>query len=83
MLPKSPVGEAIAYVRANRAELRRYVESPYLSIDNNAVENAIRPIAVCRKNWLHLGSDRGGRTAAVLISLVSGRVTNRSPTSAT
>lgn len=70
VLPRSPIGEAIAYARSNRAELGRYLESPYLAIDNNAVENALRPIAVGRKNWLHLGSDRGGRTAATLMSLV-------------
>ena len=70
VLPKSPIGEAIAYARSNRAELTRYLESPYLAIDNNAVENALRPVAVGRKNWLHLGSDRGGHTAAVLMSLV-------------
>ena len=69
-LPKSPVGEAIAYARSNWAALTRYTEAPYLSIDNNGVENAIRPIAVGRKNWLHLGSDRGGQTAATLLSLV-------------
>jgi transposase len=69
-LPKSPAGEAIAYARSNWVALSRYLESPYLSIDNNATENAIRPIAVGRKNWLHLGSDRGGRTAATLLSLV-------------
>ena len=37
---------------------------------NNATENAIRPIALGKKNWLHLGSDRGGKTAATLLSLV-------------
>src|SRR5580698_10069234 len=67
---KSPVGEAITHTRSNWAALSRYLESPYLSIDNNAVENAIRPIALGRKNWLHLGSDRGGKTAATLLSLV-------------
>ena len=70
VLPRSPIGEAIAYSRSNWAALTRYLESPHLSIDNNATENAIRPIALGRKNWLHLGSDRGGRTAATLLSLV-------------
>ena len=60
----------IAYARSNWAALTRYLESPYLSIDNNLVENAIRPIALGRRNWLDLGSDRGGRTAATLLSLV-------------
>jgi hypothetical protein len=70
VLPKSPIGDAIAYARSNWVALTRYLESPYLSIDNNATENAIRPIALGRKNWLHLGSDRGGQTAATLLSLV-------------
>jgi transposase len=70
VLPKSPIGEAIADARSNWIALTRYLELPYLSIDNNAMENAIRPIALGRKNWLHLGSDRGGRTAATLLSLV-------------
>ena len=70
VLPKSPMGEAIAYARSNWAALTRYLESPYLSIDKNASENAIRPIALGRKNWLHPGSDHGGRTAATLLSLV-------------
>ena len=68
--PKSPMGEAIAYSRSNWDALMRYLEHGFLSIDNNASERAIRPIAVGRKNWLHIGSDRGGRTAAVLMSLV-------------
>ena len=70
VLPKSPIGEAIAYSRSNWVALTRYLEAPYLSIDNNATENAIRPIALGKKNWLHLGSDRGGKTAATLLSLV-------------
>jgi hypothetical protein len=64
------VGEAIAHARSNPAELTRHLEAPYLAIDNNAVESALRPAAGARKNWLQLGSDRGGRTAAVLMSLV-------------
>jgi transposase len=70
VLPKSPLGEAVAYARSNRTALGRYLEAPYLAIDNNATERALRPIAVGRNNWLHLGSDAGGRTAAVLLSVV-------------
>jgi hypothetical protein len=67
----SPIGEAIAYTRSNWAALSRYLEAEYLAIDNNASENALRPIALGRKNWLFCGSDRGGRTAAVLLSLTA------------
>lgn len=70
VLPKSPIGMAIGYARSNWIALTRYLDAGYLSIDNNAAERAMRPIAVGRKNWLHLGSDRGGKTAAVLLSLV-------------
>lgn len=69
ILPKSPLGMAISYTRSNWKALTRYLEQPWLSIDNNASERAIRPIAVGRKNWLHLGSDAGGRTAAILLSV--------------
>jgi hypothetical protein len=71
VLPKSPIGEAVAYTRSNWVALSRYLEASFLSIDNNASENALRPIAVGRKNWLFCGSDRGGRTAAVLMSLTA------------
>jgi transposase len=70
VLPKSPIGQAIAYARNHWAALRRYLGHGFLPIDNNAAERSLRPIAVGRKNWLHLGSERGGRTAAVLMSLV-------------
>jgi transposase len=70
VLPKSPMGEAIGYTRRNWTALLRYLDAGFLSIDNNAGERAMRPIAVGRKNWLHLGSDRGGRTAAILMTLV-------------
>ncbi len=70
VLPKSPIGEAIAYARSNWTALTRYLDASFLSIDNNAAERAMRPIALGRKNWLHIGSDRGGRTAAVLLSVV-------------
>ncbi len=69
VLPKSPLGEAIGYARSNWKALSRYLESPRLAIDNNASERAMRPIAVGRKNWLHLGSNAGGRTAAILLSV--------------
>jgi hypothetical protein len=70
VLPKSPMGEAIGYAQNHRAALRRYTEAGYLAIDNNAVEQLLRSIALGRKNWLHVGGDRGGRTAAILISVV-------------
>jgi transposase len=68
VLPKSPAGQAIAYTLNNWAALNRYLDDGDLAIDNNIAERTIRPVAVGRKNWLFAGSDRGGRTAAVLLS---------------
>lgn len=47
-----------------------YLSDGRLSIDNNAAERAMRPVAVGRKNWLFAGSDRGGEALAVVASLV-------------
>jgi transposase len=71
VLPKSPEGRAVRYTLKNWAALTRYCEDGDLQIDNNAVERAIRGIAVGRANWTFFGSDEGGRTAAVLRSLVA------------
>ena len=71
VLPKSPIGEAIAYALHNWAALVRYTEDGDLEIDNNAAERSLRGVAVGRKNWLFFGSDTGGRTAAILPSLIT------------
>jgi transposase len=49
----------------------RYCEDGEVSIDNNLSERMIRPCAIGRKNYLFFGSDRGGRTAAILYSLMA------------
>lgn len=71
VLPKSPMGLATHYVLSNWTALVRYTDDGDLSIDNNAAEQAMRPVALGRKNWLFAGSDNGGRTAAVLYGLVA------------
>ncbi|BBB62262.1 hypothetical protein UNDKW_3989 [Undibacterium sp. KW1] len=48
----------------------RYIDSGTLPIDNNAVENAIRPIVIGKKNWLFAGSERAGRRAAAIQTLL-------------
>jgi len=70
VLPKSAIGEAIHYAANNWTALLRYLDDGGLAIDNNAAENALRAIAIGRKNWMTLGSDRGGRAAAILYSVV-------------
>ena len=69
VLPKSPIGQAIAYAQSNWTALCRYPEHGHLSIDNNLAERMLRAQAIGRRNWTFLGSDRGGHTAAVLYSL--------------
>jgi transposase len=69
-LPKSALGQAIGYALNNWDALRRYLEQGYLAIDNNLSERTLRAIAVGRNNWGVLGSEVGGRAAAVLYSVV-------------
>ena len=49
--------------------LERPLEAGFLELDNGASERAFKPVALGRKNWLFAGSDKGGQTAAVLMSL--------------
>jgi transposase len=69
-LPKSALGQAIGYALNNWEALLRYLEEGYLAIDNNLSERALRAIALGRNNWVVLGSEAGGRTAAVLYTMV-------------
>lgn len=69
-LPKSPLGQAIGYARAQWTALNRYIENGDLNIDNNRSENALRKVALGRKNYLFFGNDDGGRRAAIFYSLI-------------
>jgi transposase len=71
LLPKSEAGQAVAYILKNWTALTRYSRDPDLAIDNNHTERSLRGWAVGRNNWTFFGSDRGGRTAAVLRSFVA------------
>ena len=71
VLPKSPIGQAIGYTLSNWDALVRYCQDGDLEIDNNGAERSLRGVAVGRRNWTFLGSDNGGRTAAVLTSLIA------------
>lgn len=70
VLPKSPIGEAVNYALNNWTALTRYLDDGDLDIDNNTAEQALRGIAIGRKNWLFLGNDRGGRAAAIHYTLI-------------
>ncbi|TAG12231.1 MAG: IS66 family transposase, partial [Sphingobacteriia bacterium] len=56
VLPSSTIGKAIFYSLSRWDKLSLYATTDFLSIDNNAVENSIRPVAVGRKNYLFAGS---------------------------
>jgi len=71
VLPKSPVGQAATYTLNNWKALTVYAENGALSIDNNAAERELRPVAVGRKNYLFFGSEAGGHTAAALYTVLA------------
>lgn len=68
---KSGTANAIEYSLRRRAALTRYLDDGRYPIDNNAIENAIRPIALGRKNWLFAGSEKAGRRTAAIMSLLA------------
>jgi transposase len=70
-LPKSQYGKAIAYALNHWTELRQFTENGVLEIDNNVAERTLRLCAIGRKNWMFLGSDRGGETAAICFSILA------------
>lgn len=63
--------KAIDYSLKRWAALSRYATHGCLPIDNNPVENTIRPIAIGKKNWLFVGSERAGKRAAAIQSLLA------------
>jgi transposase len=71
VLPKSPGAKAVRYALNQWEALTRFLEDGDLEIDNGATERANRDIAIGRGNWTSFGSDRGGKTAAVLVSFVA------------
>jgi transposase len=70
VLPLSPMGEAFHYTLAQWGALNRYVEDGEVSIDNSAMERALRGVAIGRKNYLFAGSEAGGRWLAVAYTLI-------------
>jgi transposase len=70
VLPSEPLRKAIDYALNQRQALYRYLDDGRLKIDNNTSENAIRPLALGRKNWLFAGSERGARATALFLGLI-------------
>jgi len=67
---KSPMALAIGYSLSHWTALTNFVEDGRIDAHNNAAERALRGVAIGRKNYLHVGSDAGGHTAAVMYTLL-------------
>ena len=71
VFPNSKMGDAIEYTYSLLPRLSRYVNDGRINIDNNLIENAIRPLALGRKNYLFCGNDASAYRAAIVYSLIS------------
>jgi transposase len=69
-LPKSALGQAVAYTLHQWPKLRRIFDHAQVELSNNLAENSMRPIALGRKNWLHVGSVKSGPKVAAILSVV-------------
>jgi len=68
--PQSQLGKALSYAHNEWKHLKIYLDDGRLAIDNNMVENAIRPFAVGRKNWLFSNSVAGAKASAAIYSII-------------
>jgi hypothetical protein len=69
-LPQGLLGQAIDYTLKRWTALNQFVEDGTLEIDNNLIENAIRPSALGKKNWLFVGHPEAGERSAVIYTLL-------------
>ena len=70
VLPKSVAGKAAKYTLTLWKKLTLFLEYPELELSNNLAENSMRPIAIGRRNWIHLGSKEAGPKVAAIFSIV-------------
>ena len=70
-LPSSKIGKAIGYLSNEWPHLLHFLENGHVALSNNRVENAIRPFAIGRKNWIFQNTARGAHASAILYSLVT------------
>lgn len=70
VLPKSALGKAVGYTLNQWPKLRRVFDYAEVELSNNLAENSMRPIALGRKNWLHVGSAKAGPKVAAILSVV-------------
>ena len=69
-LPSSALAKAVAYTLALWPKLTRFLEYPEVELSNNLAENSMRPVALGRKNWIHVGSPQAGSKVAAILSIV-------------
>jgi hypothetical protein len=69
-LPKSALAMAYNYTLTLWPRLIRFLDYPVVELSNNLAENAIRPVALGRRNWIHIGSKEAGPRVAAIISVV-------------
>src|SRR6201993_397913 len=69
-LPKSALAKACNYTLTLWQRLIRFLDYPVVELSNNLAENAIRPVALGRKNWIHIGSPEAGPRVAAIVSIV-------------
>ena len=70
MLPKCAAGQACRYTLALWKRLIWFLDHPQLELSNNLAENSMRPIAVGRSNWIHIGSEQAGPRVAAILSVI-------------
>lgn len=70
LLPKCKIAKAAAYFLKNYERLSVFIDEGHIEIDNNLVENSIRPVAIGRKNYLFAGSHDGAQRAAMMYGLI-------------
>jgi transposase len=69
-LPKSMLAKACNYTMTLWTRLSRFLQYPVLELSNNLAENAMRPVALGRRNWIHIGSEDAGPRVAAIVSIV-------------
>jgi transposase len=69
-LPASALSKACHYALSLWNKLTRFLEHPELELSNNLAENSMRPVALGRKNWIHIGSPQAGPKVAAILSVV-------------
>jgi transposase len=70
LLPKSALGKAVGYTLNMWPKLHRVFDYAEVELSNNLAENSMRPVALGRKNWLHVGSPKAGPKVAAILSVV-------------